>query len=150
MLNRNRKRTVILATVMFLGVSGAQSQSAEQQIRAVLQEQVDAWNRGDVVSYMEGYWKSDSTVFLSGGSILRGWETVLERYKSNYGSREKMGTLEFGELVIRLLSSTTAVVHGVWKLFREGDTPWGRFTLIVEKKREGWRITHDHTSSAEN
>lgn len=117
------------------------------EIRNVLEAQVEAWNRGDIEGYMQGYWNSDSTEFLSGGSILRGWKNVLERYKKSYGTREKMGRLEFGELTIRMLSSTTAVAHGVWKLFRASDQPWGRFTLIVEKKKEGWRITHDHTSS---
>ncbi len=125
------------------------SQTPKEQIRKVLEDQVEAWNRGDIEGYMRGYWNSDSTQFVSGGSILRGWENVLERYKKNYDTRGKMGKLEFGELTIRLLSPTTAVAHGIWKLNRANDRPWGRFTLVVEKKKEGWRITHDHTSSAE-
>lgn len=115
----------------------------------MLEEQVKAWNDGDIEGFMNGYWNSEKTLFVSGGTIQKGWKSVLERYKKTYDSREKMGKLEFGELTIRLLSSTTAVANGVWKLHRANDEPWGRFTLIVEKKNEGWRITHDHTSSAE-
>ncbi len=131
---------------------GAQSlfgQSPENQIRRVLEEQVQAWNSGSIEGYMQGYWNSDETRFVSGGTMQKGWKNVLERYKKSYDSREKMGTLEFNELTIRLLSPSTAVANGVWKLHRAGDEPWGRFTLIVEKKKEGWRITHDHTSSAD-
>jgi beta-aspartyl-peptidase (threonine type) len=98
---------------------------------------------------MHGYWDSDSTVFVSGGNFTKGYSEVLSRYKKSYGASEKMGRLEFRELRIRLLSSASAVVTGVWALTRKTDNPWGRFTLIVERKPEGWRITHDHTSSAQ-
>ena len=115
----------------------------------MLEEQVQAWNSGSIDGYMRGYWNSDDTRFVSGGTMQKGWKNVLERYKKSYDTREKMGTLEFNELTVRLLSPTTAVANGIWKLHRASDEPWGRFTLIVEKKKEGWRITHDHTSSAD-
>jgi beta-aspartyl-peptidase (threonine type) len=115
-------------------------------ILVVLTDQVDAWNRGEVEGYMKGYWESDSTVFLSGGSMARGYQELLARYRKSYGTREKMGKLEFSELTIRLLSRRAAMATGIWRLYRATDEPWGRFTLIFEKKPEGWRITHDHTS----
>jgi beta-aspartyl-peptidase (threonine type) len=71
------------------------------------------------------------------------------RFRKNYDSNEKMGRLEFQDLDIQRLSPTIAIATGVWELRRKSDRPWGRFTLIIEKKPEGWRITHDHTSSAE-
>jgi ketosteroid isomerase-like protein len=116
----------------------------------MLINQVAAWNRGDVDGYMHGYWDSDSTVFTSGGTLTKGYREVLLRYNKNYDSREKMGKLEFHDLGIQQLSPSAAVAMGVWQLMRKTDKPWGRFTLIVEKKPEGWRITHDHTSSAGN
>jgi uncharacterized protein (TIGR02246 family) len=121
----------------------------EQQIRKVLNDQVASWNAGDVEGFMQGYWNSDSTVFNSGGTLTKGWKEVLARYKKTYATKEKMGRLDFSELVIRALSPDAAIAMGVWRLYRLKDKPWGRFTLIVEKKREGWRITHDHTSSAQ-
>ena len=124
------------------------AQSDEDQIKNVLIAQVESWNSGDIEEFMQGYWNSDSTMFNSGGNLERGYKEVLARYKKTYGTKEKMGRLEFSELVIRKISLTSAVAMGVWKLHRAKDQPWGRFTLIVEKKPEGWRITHDHTSSA--
>lgn len=117
-------------------------------IRTVLEAQSEAWNRGDIEGYMAGYWRSPETVFISGDSVTRGWQTVLDRYKKNYNSREKMGTLTFSDLEIRPISKNTAVVLGRWHLQRAKDEPHGRFTLIFRKTREGWRIVHDHTSSA--
>jgi ketosteroid isomerase-like protein len=117
-------------------------------VKAVLDAQVDAWNRGDIEGYMAGYWRSEETVFVSGDSLTRGWQTVLARYKKNYDSREKMGTLTFSDLEITPVGSDAAIAVGRWHLQRAKDEPHGRFTLIFRKTRQGWRIVHDHTSSA--
>ncbi|HTP79907.1 MAG TPA: SgcJ/EcaC family oxidoreductase [Bacteroidota bacterium] len=118
------------------------------EIRKVLEDQVAAWNAGDLKGYMAGYWKSDSTVFTSGGTLVRGWDSVYARYRRAYSNREKMGSLEFGDLTVRMLGPEAAVASGAWKLHRSGGDVGGRFTLIVELKDGLWRITHDHTSSA--
>jgi uncharacterized protein (TIGR02246 family) len=118
-------------------------------VRAVLDAQAAAWNRGDIEGYMRGYAQSAEIVFVSGDSVTRGWQTVLERYKRGYDTREKMGALSFSELEIKPLSRDTAIVIGRWQLVRAGgDNPKGRFTLIFRRTRAGWRIIHDHTSAA--
>jgi ketosteroid isomerase-like protein len=117
-------------------------------VRAVIDAQREAWNRGDVEGYMDGYARSKDTVFVSGDNVTRGWQTVLDRYKKNYDSREKMGTLTFSDLEITPIGTGTAIVLGRWHLQRAKDEPHGRFTLIFRKTKQGWRIVHDHTSSA--
>ncbi|MBA2732792.1 MAG: nuclear transport factor 2 family protein [Acidobacteria bacterium] len=117
-------------------------------IRAVLDAQTAAWNRGDIEGFMDGYARSPNIVFVSGDSLTHGWQTVLDRYKKGYDTREKMGTLAFSDLEINVISKDAAVVIGRWQLTRAGDTPKGRFTLIFRRKNENWRIVHDHTSSA--
>ena len=116
-------------------------------VRAVIEAQAAAWNRGDVAGYMEGYAKEDSTTFVSGDTITRGWQTVHDRYKSRYETREKMGTLDFSELEFKPLSEFYIMATGRWRLTRAADTPRGRFTLIFRRTNAGWRIVHDHTSS---
>jgi beta-aspartyl-peptidase (threonine type) len=117
-------------------------------VKAILDAQVEAWNRGDIEGYMARYWRSEETVFISGDSVTRGWQTVLARYKKNYDSREKMGTLTFSELEITRIGSDAAIALGRWHLQRAKDEPHGTFTLIFRKTRQGWKIVHDHTSSA--
>ncbi|MGE5361181.1 MAG: YybH family protein [Bacteroidales bacterium] len=117
-------------------------------VRAVIEAQQAAWNRGDVAGYMEGYAKTSATTFVSGDTVTRGWQTVLDRYKARYDTREKMGTLAFTELEFKPLCASCILVMGRWELTRTGDTPRGRFTLIFERTNAGWRIVHDHTSSA--
>jgi len=143
------RRTFIgpLLLLSLAAYSPVQAQSDFQLIHRLLTDQVDAWNRGDIDGYMKGYWNSDSTEFVSGGKLIRGYREVLARCHKSYGTREKMGKLQFEDLVIRKISSAAAIATGIWRLHRATDQPWGRFTLVIEKKPEGWRITHDHTSS---
>jgi len=115
-------------------------------IHAVLNAQREAWNRGDIEGYMDGYDRSKDTLFVSGDNVTRGWQTVLERYKKSYDTREKMGVLTFSDLEINLLNETSAVVLGRWMLKRVNDEPHGRFTLIFKRTKNGWKIIHDHTS----
>lgn len=117
-------------------------------VRAVLEAQRVAWNRGDIEGYMDGYERSEDTVFVSGDNLTRGWQTVHDRYKKNYDSREKMGTLTFSDLEITPIANDTAIVLGRWHLQRANDQPHGRFTLILRRTKQGWKVIHDHTSSA--
>lgn len=120
----------------------------EAAIRGVLDAQRDAWNRGDIAGYMDGYARSADTVFISGDNITHGWQTVLERYQKGYDTREKMGVLTFSDLEFNKLSRDAVAVSGRWHLQRASDQPHGRFTLIFRHTKAGWRIVHDHTSSA--
>ena len=130
-----------------LTVFGQTDQSkSEAAIRVVINAQREAWNRGDIEGYMDGYERSPETSFLSGDNLTKGWQTVLDRYKKKYDTREKMGVLDFSDLEIRMLSDDSALVTGRWMLKRSGDEPHGRFSLIFRRTKNGWRIIHDHTS----
>jgi len=150
------KHRLITTPILLLVLSTATLSLAQNQkdaksiaaVRAVLDAQAAAWNRGDIETYMDGYARSADTVFVSGDRVTRGWQTVLERYKKAYDSREKMGTLTFSDVEINMLSKDAAIVLGRWHLQRSKDEPHGRFTLLFRKTTAGWKIVHDHTSSA--
>ena len=125
-----------------------QTSTSVAEIQSVLTAQQDAWNRGDIDAFMNGYARSASTVFVSQDEVSRGWETVRDRYRVKYSDRTKMGTLSFSEIEVTMLSPDGAVVLGRWRLKRTNDEPHGRFTLIFKHLPEGWRIVHDHTSAA--
>src|ERR687889_1557769 len=91
------------AAVVVLGYQKSAPRSEKEDknaaaVRAVLEAQAAAWNRGDVTGYMEGYAKEEATTFVSGDTVTRGWQTVHDRYRARYDTREKMGTLAFSEL----------------------------------------------------
>jgi len=150
-----RRAAILLVAIILLSAPARISAKPNRReartiaaIQAVLDAQRDAWNRGDVAGYMAGYLRSEDTVLVSGDNVTRGWQTVLDRYQKNYNSREKMGTLTFSDIETTLIGPDAAIVLGRWHLQRAGDEPHGRFTLIFRRTKEGWRIIHDHTSSA--
>lgn len=130
---------------------GDAKQQAEEGIKHLLVTQIEAWNKGDLEGFMAGYWHSPELTFFSAGNVAQGWQAALERYQRKYqGTGKEMGRLEFQDLNIDLLSPRAAVVRGKWQLtMSNGQTPHGLFTLIVKRLQNGWRIVHDHTSSAE-
>ncbi len=140
--------TVIL--FLFLAAAPVVGQSAaENAIRKVMDDQAAAWNRGDIEGFMQGYWRSAELKFVSGDRVTRGWQQTLDNYKRSYPDKAAMGTLTFSDLEISVLSKDAAFVVGSWSLQREKDRPHGKFTLLFRKFKEGWRITADHSSSAQ-
>ena len=139
---------VLDAAVLDAAEEKSASAPVISEVRAVLGAQQEAWNRGDIDSFMNGYAHDETTVFVSGDEVRRGWQTVRDRYLSKYNDRSKMGTLTFSDLEIEQLGPDSALALGHWELKRASDNPHGRFTLIFRKTVDGWRIVHDHTSAA--
>jgi beta-aspartyl-peptidase (threonine type) len=156
-MTKNIRVLAILALLLAGGASGSGEplarpavSSGESQIRQLLMQQAAAWNRGDIAGFMEGYWKSPGTTFAGSSGIQRGWQALLERYRREYPSRERMGTLTFSDLEIHTLSKDAAFVVGRWHLERPSDSrgpAGGVFTLVLRRFPQGWRIVHDHTSA---
>lgn len=143
----NMKLPSIFLILLLLSVSlFAQDNKQTAAIRKVMDGQAAAWNRGDIEGFMQGYWRSEKLVFVSGDKVTRGWQQTLDNYKKSYDTRAKMGTLTFSDLEIDVLSKDAAVVLGTWSLQREKDNPKGKFTLIFRRFKDGWRVVMDHTS----
>ena len=125
------------------------AQAPEAEVRRVLDAQTEAWNRGDLVAFMQGYWRSPELTFYGNNSVTKGWEQTLQRYRERYQSAGKeMGKLDFPEFDVEMLGAEYALARGRWHLrFHDGKEASGRTTLLLRKMPEGWRIVHDHSSS---
>jgi ketosteroid isomerase-like protein len=154
----------ILATGVVTGARAQQPASKAQQpppltddaaIRAALDQQVTAWNNGDIPGFMETYEKSPETTFVGTSTINKGFDNVLQRYVKGYPNKDVMGILTFSKLEIRMLPSSNlktdyAIVIGHFHLERvdkgEGTKDDGIFSLVWHKGQTGWKILLDHTS----
>ena len=116
-------------------------------ILTLLTDQTAAWNRADIEGFMNGYWNSNLTEFVSSEGVSRGWQALLERYRRSYPDRKAMGHLTFSNLEIRVECSTAAYAVGEYHRQLENDNPSGIFTLNFRKLPEGWRIIVDHTTA---
>lgn len=122
------------------------NRAEENAIRQVMHTQQEAWNRADIETFMEGYWKSDSLKFIGRNGITYGWQTTLDNYKKSYPTPDAMGKLTFTILTLDILSETSAFMIGRWHLKRASDEPGGHFTLLWRKINGKWVIIADHTS----
>ena len=121
---------------------------ARRAIVQVLTTQTAAWNRGDIPGFMQGYWHSDSLVFLGRKGPTYGWQPTLANYEKNYPDAAAMGQLDFSGLRVSLLTPGAAQVVGHWHLARPaaGDVQ-GYFLLVLRKIDGKWLVVADHTNS---
>ncbi len=125
-------------------------QHDRDEIAAVLDEQARAWNAGDLAGFMAAYERDDALVFTSQASITRGWQATYDRYVARYGGagRDQMGELRFEIVDIAPLGDDGVVVLGRWDLRGTDKAGASVFSLGMARRPGGWRIVHDHTSSA--
>jgi uncharacterized protein (TIGR02246 family) len=141
------KRTCLVIFLLFVALIPANADQGETQIRALLDEQVAAWNRGDLEAFVQTYWNSPKTAYVGANGVFRGWQSVLDRYRRTYPDRKAMGETTFSNLEVTMLSPDAALVLGHWHLKRESGQLGGVFSLVLRKFPEGWRIILDHTTA---
>ena len=117
-------------------------------IMKVMKFQENAWNSGDINSFMQGYIKSDELVFSGKSGPVYGWNETRNRYLKNYPDTQTMGKLKFTVNKIRSVSSDIAFLIGEYYLTRSTEDSYGHFTLFWKKINNKWLIISDHTSAA--
>ena len=116
-------------------------------IMKVMKFQENAWNSGDINSFMQGYIKSDELVFSGKSGPVYGWNDTRERYFKTYPDTQTMGKLKFTVNKIRSVSSDVAFLIGEYYLTRSTEDSYGHFTLFWKKINNKWLIISDHTSA---
>jgi ketosteroid isomerase-like protein len=149
-----RSILAVLVTILMLAAPVlAQTNSTaadDSAIRAVLAQQTVDWNRGDLDSFATGYKNSPDILFI-GSKISRGYSQMLERYRTVYSTREKMGTLTYSDIEIQPLDEHFATATGKFHLERTaagGGEASGSYLLVFEKTAQGWKIVRDVTIPA--
>jgi len=139
-------KKIILTGLLIFCACFCFSQDKDAVVK-VLDDQRIAWNNGDIEGFMQGYWKSDSLMFIGKTAPVYGWQKTLDRYKKTYRGKAGMGQLTFAIIQVKVLDGNNAFVLGGWALKLEnGKTPGGYFTLWFRKIDGEWKIVCDHTS----
>ncbi|TXK46391.1 nuclear transport factor 2 family protein [Pontibacter qinzhouensis] len=119
---------------------------AAEEVLQVLQQQSDCWSKGDLECYMQGYWQSDSLVFIGKRGLTYGWQQTLSNYQKSYPTSAAMGKLNFDILENKALAADTRLVVGKWLLTRAEGNLEGHFSVIFKRFPAGWKIISDHSS----
>jgi ketosteroid isomerase-like protein len=141
--------------LLVFALSSFNRQSTENQdstsdykaINEVLDQQLKAWNDGSVDGFMEGYLKSDSTLFMSMNGPQYGWEKLRQMYHKSFPNREKMGNLTFEIERFHSLEGKSYLVIGRWVVDQKTAEKSGYFTLLFKWIDSRWQIVMDHTFS---
>ena len=135
---------ILLWTIVSAAAAG--QSDGEQAVRKLLAGQREAWNRGNIDSFMTGYWENDSLMFIGSNGITYGYANTLANYKKNYPDTVAMGKLSFTLISVKQLSPEYCHVTGKWHLQRRPGNAGGYFTLVCRKINGRWLIISDHSS----
>ncbi len=119
----------------------------QQEIQALLSQQTQSWNAGDLKGFVSAYDGSEDMTFASRGTMVRGRDSLQARYEKSYPSGSR-GELTFTDLEFTALGRHACLVLGQWHLAGTAASH-GVFTLVFRRGPEGWRILHDHSSGIE-
>ena len=139
-------KNVLLFLLMLLALRSTAQSNDELAIKQALNEQIEAWNKGDIERFMKTYWENDSLMFIGKGGIKYGWNNTLNNYKRNYPDTVAMGKLSFNILKISQLSPEYIYVVGKWHLQRSIGDLGGHYDLLFRKINGRWVIIADHSS----
>ena len=141
------KKFLLLLISFYCFVANAQTSVDKKQILDILDRQTKAWNEGNVVDFMNGYWESDSLMYIGKSGVTYGYNSTLERYKKNYPDKSTMGKLKFDIIKVDFISREACFIVGKWHLTRpeKGDVG-GHYTLLWRKMKGKWVIVSDHSS----
>lgn len=141
------KRSVCLLVFGFaLSLTVAAQSKDELAIRNAMNEQLSAWNAGNIERFMDTYWRDDSLMFIGKSGVTYGWQKTLENYKKGYPDTAAMGKLDLNILQVKRLSAIYFFVVGKWHLTRSIGDVGGHFNLLFRKVKNKWVIVADHSS----
>lgn len=141
------QRFLIIVFILCLSTQVVNAQSKDElNIRTILAAQTSEWNKGNLESFMKGYWESDSLTFIGKSGITYGWKKILDNYKKGYPDTAAMGKLNFELVTVKRLSKDYFFVVGKWHLTRSIGNIGGAYTLLFRKIKNQWVIVTDHSS----
>jgi ketosteroid isomerase-like protein len=139
-------KNYIIVILIFLSTHLFAQNKDETIIRKMMITQEQAWNRGDITHFMEGYWENDSLVYIGKNGPTYGYLNTLNNYEKKYPDASYMGKLHFDVLSVKPLGKDYYFLIGKWQLTRAVGDVGGHFTLLFKKINGVWKIIADHSS----
>ena len=138
-----------LALMLVLGAT-----TPKEEVLAVVQQQVAAWNKGDLEAFCAVY--ADDAVFVSppraantdagvvaSDGVTRGRSEVLTRYKKRYPDGKAMGRLTIDPHDVRETKDAVSI-SAKWTLsYPDKAALTGNTVIVLVRSKSGWKIVHD-------
>lgn len=145
---------LVVAGITFYGISSAQS-GDEAAVRDVLLKSASSFEKNDVAGATSVWVNDESLTVFEGGHVNSGWADYRDHHLVPEMGEMKNTKYALSEMKIHLAGKTA------WATFKytiSADTMrkgqprhidgGGLGTAILEKRNDGWRIVHWHSSSS--
>lgn len=104
------KAALILATLLCAMIATAQGSPDEAAIRGILQDEVDAWNKGDAEAYSR-HFAADVTFTNIRGMFFAGYQSFLDRRREIFKGMFRGTVLRQEVVSLRFIRPDVAVVE---------------------------------------
>ena len=140
----------------------------EMEVKAAFDKWNDAWNRGDLQGYLDAYWDSRETRYVSeslkavpfaDGIVVHGKKNIDKVFTDVFVRSKTMllkeetrkgvaGLLSLVKLQVTPASSTNAIVFGQFNIeMTDSLSRSGVFTIHVRKEQGLWVIVSEHATA---
>lgn len=142
-----RTPTMALALLLAACAAPPAAEDPSAELRRLLEQSARAWNAGDLEGFLITYAQDSGTTFLTVRGLTHGYAAIRDRYAARFEPGAQRDSLHFTEIELRLLGPDHVLNTARYVLMR-GDsvTAEGPFTVVWERRPEGWRMIHDHSS----
>lgn len=124
-----------------------EEEDIEESIESMLLRSADAWNAGDLDTFMGSFADGAATSYLTPDGPVYGRAAIRAHLAPRFAPGAARDSLHLRDLAVRALPPLIGIVTGRYSLARDGaETSSGWFTVVVRRAGEGWRIVHDHSS----
>jgi len=130
-----------------MAATDSHRQNAIQAVQQALDEQVQAWNNGDLEKAMTYYWNSPEMLWINTTGVEKGCQEVLDMFRKNFADASQMGIYTYTPLYIEQLSEEAVYYVFRWQIAREGKRLTGGISSQIWKNLNGqWVVTSEHAS----
>jgi ketosteroid isomerase-like protein len=144
----------VLVTLLALPISLGRVQAPAAQRQEILdfvKAYADATNRGDMTAYVDMYSRRSDLIVVNDGEITRGIDAVRNEANQTLGLEGRY-KISVGTIDVIPLGQTRAIAVFPFAMTVQSEQGpvqiRAAMTLVLEKGSQGWKIIHDHTSSA--
>lgn len=117
------------------------------EVKHALDGQVNAWNAGDLELAMTFYWNSPDMLWISKTGIEKGYQDVLDMFRTDFADTSKMGVYTYEPLHLEPIAPDAAYYVFRWKIELDGQRLMGGVSSQVWQQRQGrWVVTAEHAS----
>lgn len=149
-MNRVIFRKAALIFCFLLAAIGTNAQTtpqsaASKEITDAMNNSANEWNKGHLDAFMSLYDPSATMMMPTGPAGMSG---IKELYQTKYfkdGMPKQ--NLKYTDMQVRMLGNDYALLTGGFTLYGNNlPERSGRYSLVMQHTKDGWKILHDHSS----